>query len=242
MEPYYPPAWGNLAVLYRMLGERELAVSAVRRAAELSARSSVYWYALGWMAEDVQQDDVAREAYQRAVLIMPDLPLRSDWNDSVLRRSVRLPANKVSALARTMAQLLRGRTHNAWMTWRDAPSTERLTAAGYLADAWFALDRHDRHTAQMFIEWARLSEGTSTVYSRLGQSWLLRYDGNIEQADAELGILRRDIAKNLDNSWILSLSYVQYKVTTLPFIYLKELDASPVPITVQRMLDLKPER
>jgi O-antigen ligase/Flp pilus assembly protein TadD len=70
-DPYWPVHWANLGILEWARGNELAAISSMRKAAEAAPENDLIMLNYGWMAENLDQQDVAFTAYQKAIEIDP---------------------------------------------------------------------------------------------------------------------------------------------------------------------------
>ncbi len=71
LNPFWPPQQANLAALYWLQGNRSLALDQMRLAALKAPKNSLIWLNLGWMEEQVGNQQAALEAYTRVLRLSP---------------------------------------------------------------------------------------------------------------------------------------------------------------------------
>ncbi len=86
-EPYYSLNHANLAVLLWQQGERQAAIAAMQRAAELAPAEAAYPLNLGVFCEEQGEAVRATELYQRALTLRPGWAEAYFWRASDIRRA-----------------------------------------------------------------------------------------------------------------------------------------------------------
>lgn len=89
MDTYWPVHQANLAVLKWQLGENNAAIAAMQQAVDDAPRNTTFAIQLGWMAEQVGNEELAVSAYTRALEKDPWLTESAFFEQSKIRRSVR---------------------------------------------------------------------------------------------------------------------------------------------------------
>jgi tetratricopeptide (TPR) repeat protein/O-antigen ligase len=87
-EPYFSPNHANLAVLLWEQGERQAAIEAMKRAAELAPEEAAYPLNLGVFYEQQEDKVRAAEFYRRALILRPTWAEAYFWRANDFRRSV----------------------------------------------------------------------------------------------------------------------------------------------------------
>ena len=100
LEPYYAPAWANLAALHWQIDEREQAIQTMEHAAKVAPQAWMIWANLGMYYEIVGNTEAARRTYRRGHCTESRLTVYPEWPLSDLRRNIALENNKVSLVAK----------------------------------------------------------------------------------------------------------------------------------------------
>lgn len=88
VDPYWPNHWANLSLLKWYSGDREDAIDAMKKAAELAPRYALYWVNLGWMQEACGDLADATHSYQIALEKNIWLQMSPFYKTSFLRNDV----------------------------------------------------------------------------------------------------------------------------------------------------------
>lgn len=169
-EPYYSPNHANLAVLLWEQGERQEAIKAMRRAAELAPEEAAYPLNLGFFCE--QQGDARRAAefYQRALTLRPAWAEAYFWRANAIRRAVlqdwqaRQPVES-SSLAFDVERLDKDNATQALSQFEQASFEHPADATAHLgrAMALIALERWDEaEQALRIAEFVAQGGGSAT--------------------------------------------------------------------------------
>ncbi|MCS6870176.1 MAG: O-antigen ligase family protein [Anaerolineae bacterium] len=141
-EPNYAAAWANLAALHWQAGNQGAALSAMQRAAEMASQSWLFHFALGTYYEQLNDQEAARRAFERALTAQPSAALYPAWQETPLRREL-AQSTEIPPSIDAVARLLRNRDLPAAESlWRRVRWTERA-ALLFLIDAVIALERGD---------------------------------------------------------------------------------------------------
>ncbi|MDH5606170.1 MAG: O-antigen ligase family protein, partial [Anaerolineae bacterium] len=89
-DPYWPVHWANLALLRWQLGDHQQAVADLQHAVENAPRNAVLALNLGWMEEQMGQDETAKSHYTAAIINDPWIVESLFWDENELRRGVLL--------------------------------------------------------------------------------------------------------------------------------------------------------
>ncbi|HET7011901.1 MAG TPA: tetratricopeptide repeat protein, partial [Anaerolineales bacterium] len=153
IDPYWPVHYANLAGLEWASDDIPAALIDVRAAAEADPKSPVFPLNLGWMEEQLGNEEQARRAYATVVELDPMMVRRLFFAQTNLRRSV-ADAALVAYLAREGAAELKG---------------------------WLALDRNDWEEANSLLDEA-LSRDPRSGLSYAGKALALVGLGEVQDA------------------------------------------------------------
>jgi tetratricopeptide (TPR) repeat protein len=189
LEPYYAPYVANLAALYWSAGEPQRAITTMQQATALAPDSWQLHYNVGLYAEQQGQEELAREAYTRALNADPDADLYPDWGQSPLRTGLRSEFADRSAMARVALLIEAGRFDEA-----DAlVEAERVTilpGRHHVLRELLALAQHDRDTAAFWLDRAERAPTASDLWRLLGELRLAQFDDDPVQVQDTLARIR----------------------------------------------------
>lgn len=87
MDPYWPVNRANLSILEWLDGERTSALADMKDAVQKAPGNALLAVNLGWMAEELGLEDLARASYRQAILVDPWLSMNPFFKESQLRYS-----------------------------------------------------------------------------------------------------------------------------------------------------------
>jgi len=93
IEPNYPVVHANLAILDWNAGNQELAIQEMEKAVELAHLEPLFVANLGNLYEQMGQENLAMNAYQKTLKLAPAWASHPFWNSSALRQIVIKDAN-----------------------------------------------------------------------------------------------------------------------------------------------------
>jgi tetratricopeptide (TPR) repeat protein len=198
IEPYYAPAWVNLA----HLASGNAALDALHHAYDLAPQSWVIAYLYGTAHEAAGQADMARAAYQQAVTLYPDVVVYDQWNSPIMRA---VGAN-ASISGQTILALRTGDRNIARALWVTAPPGEKNTPLGLLIDAWFALADGNKPAATASV--ARIDVGTPQ--RAYGDLLLARANGSTIDNDLDTLIISIQHPVDEENQRVSGIAFDQY--------------------------------
>ena len=88
LDPYWPVYKANLSILEWQAGDRTSALADMKEVVRRAPKNALLRVNLGWMAEQMGFEALARTSYQQALLIDPWLSLSDFFNENQLRRSL----------------------------------------------------------------------------------------------------------------------------------------------------------
>ncbi|MBI5669035.1 MAG: O-antigen ligase family protein [Chloroflexi bacterium] len=227
LDPGYALGWANLAALRWQVGEREGAVEAMSRAAELDPEIWQYAFNLGLYAEAIGDTDAAEVAYRQALTVYPDIVLYPEWQGSALRVQVgNVYEIGLSAPAMTAYQIAVKRLDNARIAWQTNGLPDSVQRDGM--ELILALEGRDRESALRLL--ANMERRAVTkadqAWVHLGRARVARYDGNDALAEEELDAAREVLKrKPLDNDDedALNIAYAQFLRLAIPRWFLPQV-------------------
>jgi len=229
LEPYYAPAWANLAALYWQSNQHEQAAQAMEQAVQIAPKAWNLQFNLGMYYEAVGKPYQASQAYRETLLLYPDASILPEWQQTDLRQRIARVNDKVSVLARTVQLLNAGKPDEAAQAWQGAssgaPVIDRVIAE------LLALARKDRKAAADYLAAIKpaVPDLQSSVWLHLGIARLASFDGDAATARRELDMARKLIAVSsvaLDDR-IPAITYTQFWKTGLSQYYLPQVYAPP---------------
>jgi putative inorganic carbon (HCO3(-)) transporter len=231
LEPYYAPAWANLAALYWQINEREQAIQAMEQAAKIAPQAWMIWANLGMYYETMGDADAARRAYREAIALYPDLTVYPEWPLSDLRRNLALENNKVSVVAKTVSLLNAGKRDEATQLWKQTVPDPSNPSIYHVMSALLAVENGDRKTAE-----EQLAAARSTSFAPKSDPWLHVVSARLARLNSDEATARRelDMARMLATSTtamderLVAISYAQFGKIGLPQYFLPQV-YSPVP-------------
>ncbi|MCC7450589.1 MAG: O-antigen ligase family protein [Anaerolineae bacterium] len=229
LEPYYAPAWANLAALYWQANQRDLAVQAIEQAVHIAPKAWNLQFNLGMYYEAVGKADRAGQAYREALTVYPDASILPAWQQSDLRRQIARENDKVSVLARTVQLLSAGKADEAAQVWQGAtsgaPAVDRVMAE------LLALAKGDRKAAADYLAAIKpaATDLQGSAWLHLGLARLASSDGDDTTARQERDTAHKFLAASpaaLDDR-IPAITYTQFWKTGLSQYYLPQVYAPP---------------
>lgn len=228
MEPNYAPYWANLSVLYWNSGQLEQGVEAMQKAAALAPEAWQLQYDLALYAEALGgREDIARTAYQQALIAEPDADLHPAWGQTTLQTEVRGDPTKRSTLALTVTMMENLPLNEASELWARELSRVRLTST-YIVGELLAIAQNDREGALMWLGEAEDVATTTedTAWIHLGKARLAQFDGDAVEAARELSAARESLERGLldaDEPDAISMAYGQFLRNALPRQFLPQV-------------------
>jgi O-antigen ligase/tetratricopeptide (TPR) repeat protein len=179
LEPYYAPYYANLGALLWNVGDRERSLDAMRQAAELAPAAWPLQYNLAVAAETMSREDIARDAYARALVADPDVDLLPGWGQTALQAEISRPLDAHSIPAQIVLLTEAGEVDAATSLW-DAELAHIGEVRELIPRMLVALAANDRAGAQDWYDRA-VEETTSwetDLWLLLGQARLAQFDGD----------------------------------------------------------------
>ena len=121
LNPYWMTQEANLAVLYWIQGERAHAIEVMQRAADAAPAYELFWLNLGWMQEQIGNQNAALDAYTRALRLNPFIVRSVFMQKSAL----------ISQAAEDLTQW--AASESEWPSWYDSRRHDR---SKYDQDYW----------------------------------------------------------------------------------------------------------
>lgn len=178
LEPYFAPFYANLSVLYWNDGQQQRGLETMQQATALASESWPLLFQVGLFAEQLQQPEVARDAYAQALVAEPDADLHPAWGQTPLQGEFQGTFDERSYLAQTVLLMEAGQIEEAAALLNA--ETDIWAAQHYVLHALLALAQDDREAAQQWYERAlRVYDWPEAgLWRLLGAARLARYDGD----------------------------------------------------------------
>ncbi len=228
MEPNYAPYWANLSVLYWNSGQLEQGFEAMQKAAAVAPEAWQLQYDLGLYAEALGgHEDIARTAYQQALISEPDADLHPAWGQTAMQTEIRGDPAERSTLALTVTMMENLPLNEASELWARELSRSRLSST-YIVRELLAIAQNDREGA---LTWLREAENIATTtedtaWIHLGKARLAQFDGDETLAASELAAARESLERGLldaDDPDALSMAYGQFLRSAIPRQFLPQV-------------------
>jgi len=226
MEPNYAPYWANLSALYWNAGQMEQGFEAMQKAVTIAPEAWQLQYDLGLYAETLGgREDIAREAYQQALIVEPDADLHPAWGQTALQTEIDSAEHSTLGLTVTMMENLP--LNEASELWARELSRVRLTST-YIVRELLAIAQNDREGA---VEWMTEAEklaitAEDVAWVHLGRARLAQFDGDATLAASELQAARESLERGLldaDDPDAISVAYGQFLRSAFPRQFLPQV-------------------
>lgn len=225
-EPYYAPAWANLAAIEWDMGDTAKAIQTVKRACDLASDSVIFQYQLATYLE-ASQDLGANAAWVEALRRDPDSYVVISGTDSHSRQGLALPA-KATTISRALISLLAGDDQQAQRDLSQLTIPERTHPATAFLTWWLALKQGDvaaMAQAEATIQ-ANADNPEGQIWNDLRALWQAKRDntaGTAEQIAARFAALREQADNVAVDARIDAISYGTYKVAGPGVLYLRSV-------------------
>ncbi|MEN8171879.1 MAG: O-antigen ligase family protein [Chloroflexota bacterium] len=168
LNPYWPIQEANLAVLYWLKGDRLIALDHMKQAANAAQMHDLLWVNLGWMEEQLGNQESALLAYKHALRINP-----------LIAKSAFLEQS--SLMGKAIEEL--GEWAKSEHLWHDWYGSNRHDREKYNQDYWKGLIALSRGQIELAVEILEASTENRGVYiAPLHLAYAYELDGQANQA------------------------------------------------------------
>ena len=190
LDPYWPPQQANLALLYWLKGDKTAALEEMRQAAQKTPKNILIWLNLGWMEEQVGNQQAALDAYTRVTRLNPLVAGSAfpHFSDLFSTASVNLASWLVS--------------EEEWDSWYEYEVVDRDFTKGVIS---LALGDLDSSLTYFQASGERFKPPSLGYYAHLAYAqWLAGKQESAYQIAYELALLDRNNLSRLEDPLLLS--------------------------------------